>query len=233
MAANAQIIDLRRVLAERFPKAHSRRPAAPREGLPAGLERIDAVLEGGWPRGRISELVTGGRGTGAVQVLHRMLERTVADGGFLALVDGSDGFDVDAADPACLDRLLWVRCTDPAQAIKAADLLLRDRNLPHVVLDLAGCAVAQLRRIPATTWHRFGRLVEHHGATLVVMAPEALVSSPAYRVRLRSRITLESVQDGPVATALKIRCELERSPAAASGAEGEAGTGDVEVARFG
>jgi hypothetical protein len=44
---------------------------------------------------------------------------------------------------------------------------------------------------------------------------------------------LESVQDGPVATALKIRCELERSPAAASSAEGEAVTGEVEVARFG
>ena len=223
MAANAQIIDLRRVLAERFPKAHTARRAAPREGLPAGLERLDTVLEGGWPRGRISELVTGGRGAGAVPVLHRLIERTAADGGFLALVDAADGFDVDAADPACLERLLWVRCTDAAQAIQAADLLLRDRNLPQVVLDLSGAPPAQLRRIAATTWHRFARLTEHHGATLLVMTPQPLVGTPAVRVRLRSRMTIEAVKEGPAATLLRIRCELERSPVSQSLPDSEVG----------
>lgn len=212
MATNAQIIDLRRVLSERFPKAHTARPAGPREGVPAGLERLDSVLDGGWPRGRISELVTGGRGSGAVQVLHQMLERTAADGGFLALVDGSDGLDVDAAHPASLGRLLWVRCTGPAQAVKAADLLLRDRNLPQVVLDLSGCAADLLRRIPATTWHRFARLTEHHGATLLVFTPQPLVGSPACRVRLRSRLTIEAVQGGPAVAQVRIRCDLERAP---------------------
>jgi hypothetical protein len=214
MPAAAQIIDLRRVLAERFPKAHAGRSATARDGVPAGMASLDSLLGGGWPRGQVSELVTGDRGSGATQVLHRMLERVAADGGFLAWVDGSDSFDVDAADPASLERLLWVRCTDSGQAIQAADLLLRDRNIPLVVLDLGWNPAAQLRRIPSTVWHRFGRLVEHNGATRLVVAPHPLVGSPACRVRLRSRLTVDALHHGPAAVSLRIRCELERAPAA-------------------
>ncbi len=213
MPAAAQIIDLRRVLAERFPKAHAGRSAIARDGVPVGIASIDSLLGGGWPKGQVSELVTGERGSGATQVLHRMLERVAADGGFLAWVDGSDSFDVDAADPASLERLLWVRCTDSGQAIKAADLLLRDRNIPLVVLDLGLNPAAQLRRIPSTVWHRFSRLIEHNGATLLVVAPHPLVGSPACRVRLRNRLTLDALHHGPTAVSLRIRCEVERTPA--------------------
>jgi len=43
--------------------------------------------------------------------------------------------------------------------VKATDLLLHDGNLPLVLLDLQFLPSRALRKIPPSTWHRFGRLV--------------------------------------------------------------------------
>ena len=48
--------------------------------------------------------------------------------------------------------MLWVRCAAREEALKATDLLLRDRNFPLVVLDLKLNPIKQLRKIPTSTW---------------------------------------------------------------------------------
>ena len=90
--------------------------------------------------------------------------------------------DIDAADPCDLGRLLWVRCRTADEALKAADLLLRDRNVPVVVMDLKLNPAAQLRRISGSVWHRFARLAEHQGTAVLVITPFALVGGAAARV---------------------------------------------------
>ena len=54
---------------------------------------------------------------------------------WMALIDGRDSFDPAGVEAPVLSRLFWVRCQTAEEALKAADLLLRDRNFPLVVLD--------------------------------------------------------------------------------------------------
>ena len=104
-------------------------------------------------------------------------------------------FDPQSADPATLPRLLWVRCADVMQAVKAADLLLRDGNLPLIVLDLQNAAGAgNAASVPASTWHRFQRLAEPGGTALVILSAQPLVEGAQVRIALRQRWTLAAMR---------------------------------------
>lgn len=228
MAAHDTLIDLRRLLADRVPAARlgvAEPPAA--SVIPSGLASLDRALGGGLPAGETVELVGEGPGSGTAQVLHALLARSAADGRFLALVDGADSFDADAAEPADLSRLLWVRCRQASEALQAADILLRDRNFPLVVLDLKLNPVAQLRRIPGTVWHRFGRLLESQRASLLVVTPTALVSGAAVRVRSSWRAGVAALSTSPVEVLGSLRFDvLRQAPAWA----GQTGTGPGDEA---
>src|SRR4029434_9847724 len=134
------------------------RSLASAEGIPTGVPALDVLLGGGLPIGDLTELVGDGQGTGTAQVIHSLLEVAAAGGRFVTLVDGMDSFDVDAASPTAVARRLWVRCRSPAEALKATDVVLRDRNLPLVVLDLKLNATRELRRLVSSVWHRLRRL---------------------------------------------------------------------------
>jgi hypothetical protein len=202
--------ELRRLLAEKFPQAHAAR-YAPGAVVATGLTTLDALLGGGWPRGKLSELVGTGHGSGSAQVIHALLHRVAADGQFLALVDGMDSFDVDAVEPAVLSRLLWVRCANADELLKAADILLRDRNFPHIVVDLKLNPLSQLRKIPSSVWHRFRRLIEQNGATVLVVTPTQLVGGAACRVRVESRLGLEALTQPPAEVLAQLRFQLLRT----------------------
>jgi len=210
MAAPTNIVDLRRMLADRFPSAHVGRPVRETSVWPTGAPGFDGLV-GGLPKGEITEVVGEGWGSGSAQLLHALVSRTAADGRFLALVDGADSFDVDGADPLALSRLLWVRCRTVDEALKATDLLLRDRNVPLVVLDLKLNPMAQLRKIPSSVWHRFGRIAEHNGTTLLVLTPMALVASSALRVEVRAGLEVGELVAGSEAALAKVRIRILRA----------------------
>jgi hypothetical protein len=88
--------------------------------------------------------------------------------------------------------LLWVRCSDAAQALKATDLLLRDGNMSLVVLDLHQNPATQLRKIPGTTWYRLQRIIEPTPTTLLAITSHAMVSSAEVRLSLAPQFTLKS-----------------------------------------
>ena len=96
--------------------------------------------------------------------------------------------------------------------------MLRDRNFPLVVLDLKANPVLQLRKISASTWHRFGRLLEHHGTTLLVVTPLPLTGAALARVRGASGLGLGAVDDGPAAASGGLRFEVLRAVEAAGDA---------------
>src|SRR5882724_1413268 len=151
MPASGKIIDLRKLLAERFPHA----PAAPATRL-ATIPVLDESTEGGLPRGAITELISARTSAGSASLLHAAHR----DNYFLALIDGRDSFDPCGLNTASLRQLLWVRCSKASEAIKAADLLLRDGNFPLVIIDLVLNLAEELRKIPQTNWYRLQRLVE-------------------------------------------------------------------------
>jgi hypothetical protein len=154
-----------------------RRTASPAV-LAAGVGSIDAAL-GGWPRGRISEIV-GPASSGRTTLLHRLLARATARGEVCALVDALDAFDPVTAELSGVDlaRLTWVRCGGHLEHVmRAADLLLHAGGLGVVALDLGGVLEEALGRIPAPYWFRFRRAVEASETICVVLAPRPVAKS--------------------------------------------------------
>lgn len=187
LANTDRLASLRAMLAERFPEA----PPLPHTTLPTGIAPLDAP-EGGLRRGALSEL-SGSTAAGALFV-ETMLLTAARERCFLALVDGARTFDPQGCAHGLLDRLLWVLCADALQAVKAADLLLRDGNLPLVLLDLQLVPARALRKIPPSTWHRFGRLVEQTGTTFVVLSPRPMVEAASVRIAIRNHWPLDSMR---------------------------------------
>jgi hypothetical protein len=175
------ILQLRQLLAERFPIA------APRHGLffPTGAPPLDQALGGGLWKGTLTEISTPPDAGGCLTLLSAIIRASATERRPVALVDGADGFDPQPMDPGVLAHLLWVRCRNTAQFFKAADLLLRDGNLPIVLLDLRGSARGELKKIPNTTWYRLQRIAGQSGVACLIATPWFMVSSAHYRVQLR------------------------------------------------
>ena len=184
-------IQLRQLLAERFPQLRLFSPEEPRAACyPTGLPQIDSLLDGGLPKSAITELVRDDKKAGSGLVLNSILRQ--AKDQWVGLIDGRDSFD-----PTSLDfkpsRLLWLRCQEASAALKAADLLLRDGNLPLVLLDLALNPLPQLRKTPSTVWYRLQRLIEHKSTALLVITPRATVSSAKARLYLTADFDLDAL----------------------------------------
>jgi len=190
------VIQLRQLLREKFPGLRTRAdelPAKTRDGWTAGLPQLDARLGGGFAKSAITEVIAA-RGCGSALLLVHLLRHAAATNQFMALVDGQDSFDAAAVEQSALSRLLWIRCSNADEAMKAIDLVLRDGNLPLVLLDLALNPEAQLRKIPAPTWYRFQRIVEESAAVFIVFTPRAMISPAQARVTLRSRFDLGALE---------------------------------------
>jgi hypothetical protein len=186
-AAASNIAELRELLAAKYPQLPLRRAGS----FATGIVRLDALLGEGLPLGGITEVVSHG---GGGLLLTTLLTASTRRGTFLALIEAADTFDAAAWPPAMLARLLWVRGGTAERALKAADLLLRDGNLPLVVLDLRASPAAEVRRIPATSWYRLQRVVEPTATAFVVLTPHRLVSSARSRVQLEARFALDAFE---------------------------------------
>lgn len=212
MAAN--IVQLRQLLREKFPGLRTRAdelPVKKREGWSTGLAKLDARLGGGFPKSAISEVIAPRRGCGSALLLLQLLRHAAKQNQFAALVDAVDSFDAAAVEQGSLDHLLWMRCHTAEEAVKATDLVLRDGNLPVVLLDLAITPDAQLRKIPAPTWYRFQRIVEESTATFVVLTPRAMIAPAEVRVTLRSRFGLSAIETEQVKLTMELDFEVAES----------------------
>ena len=209
-APAGSIVDLRNLLAERFP--HPSTPASPR--LATGLPAIDQAIRGGLPKSAITELSSANVSAGSALLLCALLQSAQRDGYFLALVDGRDSFDPSALGGlgnSRLRNLLWVRCTKALEAIKAADLLLRDGNFPLVVLDLVLNASEELRKIPQTSWYRLQRLVEAAPTAFLVLTRKSIISSAQLKLSLDNAWTLADLEQDQLTSRLKVLVKRAQS----------------------
>jgi|KBSSwiStaDraftv2_1062776.scaffolds.fasta_scaffold244688_2 hypothetical protein len=221
MALANNLVELRQLLVERFPHTRLGLPAAASsvEPIPTGVPSLDKILSGGLPRGALTELVGVGPGSGSCLVLHALLRETARNGQFMALIDGADSFDACAVEATILARLLWLRCVSVEQALKASDLLLRDPNLPLVVLDLKLNTARELRKLSSSVWHRFVRLLEQSETAVLVVTPEPLVGGVSWRVECENALKLEALAGSPANSLSSLRFNLLRSPAAGTEAK--------------
>jgi hypothetical protein len=202
MAPSNSIIDLRRLLAERFPQTFSQGRDRLRTGLPA----IDTEI-GGLPKNAITELSSPQVSAGTALFVHALLQHAHRAGFFVALVDGKDSFDPHTAGQAVLPNLFWVRCDHASQAVQAADLLLRDGNFPLVILDLVLNSTEELRKIPQTHWYRLQRLVEAAPTAFVVLTRRSMISSAQLKLGLENAWRLSDLEETDLSSRLKFHIE--------------------------
>lgn len=212
MAANSKLIDLRNLLAERFPQTPL--PATTR--LSTGLSFLDQASGGGLPKSAITELISPQISAGSASLISALLQAAHRDCYFLALVDGCDSFDPEPLGNARLRNLLWVRCRKALQAIKAADLLLRDGNFPLVIVDLVLNAREETRQIPQTSWYRLQRLVEEAGTACLVLTRQSMIASAQLKIVLENSWTLQTFAGENAISQLRMHARRSHLPNVAS-----------------
>ena len=134
--------------------------------LATGLAALDAVLGGGIPRGRITELA-GPRSAGRTGLAAAIAASATRAGETIAWVDPEDALDPEAAAAAgiALARLLWVRPRGVPDALRAAEILLGAGGFGLVLLDVDPVTSGAL------AWPRLARAAERTRSALLVVAP--------------------------------------------------------------
>src|ERR1035441_1994506 len=160
--------------------------------LSSGLAPLDALINGGIPRGRISE-ITGRAGSGKTSIAASFAAFATRRGEVAAWLDASGAFDPEsmAAAGVELGRMLWAsmkmttaslkaRATLPyarfaatplarhqSAIVKAAELVLEAGGFGLVVVDF-GEAPRALAHASAL---RIARAAERSGAAVIAIAP--------------------------------------------------------------
>ncbi len=167
-------------LTSRFGAVIKPREKLPTAVLPTGIAEVDA-LSGGLPRGAITEIY-GPASSGRTTLILSTLAEATSREEVCAVVDTNDSFHPASAASAgaCLDRVLWMRCSSKLEhAFKATDLLLQGGGFGLVFLDLGEVPSQDSRRIISSWWYRFRRVVENTATTFVVIAQDSCVRSCA------------------------------------------------------
>ena len=207
MSLNRTIIHLHELI-ERHRSAPPPRTAA---RLETGLATLDETLAGGLPKGALVEIVSPLPGGGASSLLVSLLRKSAAAARWSALIDGHDHFDPASAGAAVLASLLWIRCRTTDEALRSADLLLRDGNLPLVILDLRGNPAAELRRIPTPQWYRLQRALEPTATAALILTPRPMIPCAQARLLLENHPGLDALDDEQENIAHTLRMELTRN----------------------
>ncbi|HJT80199.1 MAG TPA: hypothetical protein VJ719_03295 [Chthoniobacterales bacterium] len=198
-----KLVDLRALLAERFPSS----PPPPPASLITGVPALDQTIGGGLCKGGITELISPNLSAGSASLLAAMVHAACRDRYFMALIDGTDSFDPQPIGNQALGHLLWVRCQTTVQAIKSADLLLRDGNFPLVIVDLVLNAPNEVRKIQQTSWYRLQRLVESTSTAFVVLTRSNTVSSAQVKIVLENGWNLRAIEQENPETFLQFRVQ--------------------------
>lgn len=182
--------------------------------LATGVEAVDRLLGGGFPRGRLSE-IAGPLSSGRTSLAASLLAAATRAGEVAAWVDGADALDPASLDAAGADlaRLLWVRAPGARAALRCAERLLEARGFALVVLDLGRDGMRT--ELDAHVWMRLARCASASGTALVLLGAErragsfsALVldlratrmhfaASPAWLEGLEARIAIARHRLGP------------------------------------
>jgi hypothetical protein len=141
-----KVAELRNSLRLLAPAAHPARPLADKDkgdGFATGFVELDGALgAGGIPRGTLTE-ISGGHSSGKTTLAFSLLAQLTRYGKNLAaFIDGQGHFypPMAAAQGVELSHLLLVRLHNvndlQLHATRAADILIRSRHFPLVIVDL-------------------------------------------------------------------------------------------------
>jgi RecA/RadA recombinase len=194
MPSSAAIrLQIEMTLANRVPAALTLKIKQAPELFATGIAEVDAVLDGGIPRGGITE-VAGAASTGKTSFGLSAIAAITQSGAACAWVDVSDTLSPESAAAAniVLKRLLWLRMsaerrqrvTDKPwsrleQALKATDLLLQAGGFAAIVLDMSDVLTQHAMRIPLSTWYRYRLAAEQARTALLLLTQTQCANSCA------------------------------------------------------
>jgi hypothetical protein len=174
-----------------------------------GAPALDEALGGGFTPGKVTELVESHGSCGASSIISGVLGSLRTRGRLLALVDVANHFDPCSCAPSLLESLLWVRCKNRSEALKACDILLRDSGFPLVMVDFrqpgSPRTTGQIPR--ATEWYRLQRASAQSRIALVVLTPASMVPCAHFRVALTESLSLDLLDESRSRALHRIRCE--------------------------
>jgi hypothetical protein len=186
MAVSPKIIELRKIIAERYPQKTGSRSLS----LPTGWSPLDSLLGGGLPKGAITQLLIPNISSGGAIVLHEIIATMHEASQYIALIDSKDCFEPAADDHPLL---LWIRCHNVLQALKATDLILRDGNLSLVILDFKESLDKELRKVPESTWYRFQRIIGENRNALLTITRHPIVASAQVTVSTTHQLYIDDL----------------------------------------
>ena len=160
-------------------RLHGNRTRDLSQRLNTGLSAIDELVQGGFPRGAISEIV-GPDTSGRTTLLYRLIAAGTLNQEICAYVDACDTFDPLTAAQAgiTLSQLLWIRCRGNLEhALKAVDHLLHAGGFGVVALDLCQVSPRDWQRLPISYWHRFRLSLENTNTILAIVDKEPIARS--------------------------------------------------------
>jgi hypothetical protein len=196
--------------------------ALPAGRFPTGLAAVDAALGGGFPRGRVSEVVGPGS-CGRTSLALALLAGTTARGELAAVVDRADAFDAGSAAAAGVDleRVLWVRPRGVPEALRSVEHVLQAGGFPLVLLDFSNEAGDP--RIPGAAWPRLRKAAAATDSALVLLGRRRLAgpfadlaleldaarprfeSGPDWLAGFETRVRLVRSRTGPADTDVAVR----------------------------
>jgi hypothetical protein len=203
-----------------------------RQRLATGVPQLDALLAGGFPSGRLSE-IAGPHSSGRTSLALGLVTHATRRGELVAWVDAAQALDPGSARTAGarLSRLLWVRPPpEPRAAVRCCQCLLEAHGFALVVLDRAGGDPGG-RPLPASTWQRLARAAAGTGTALVVLSRRRATGghadlalslqptrahfsgAPALLEGMEIRAVVDRHRAGPVQSAAAVR--LSADPRAA------------------
>ncbi len=196
-----KVIDLKRMLAEKFPEAH--RAAPEPDAYATGLEALDQFSI---RKGEAVEIVAPRASSGSALILAGLIRHAANAKRWTALIDGRDSFDPQSLGHDACSWLLWTRCHGTDEVTKAADLLLRDGNLPLVIADLRLNPIKEVQRIANHVWHRLRSLAAQTNTVFLTLTPRACLGCADLRLEIQGQFQLCAL-DG-LRTGLQQKLEL-------------------------
>jgi len=128
-------------------------PEAAVATLPTGITLLDEVLQGGLPRGRLTELVA--RGTAGQETLAASILQQAQQGhNAVAWIDSAGNIPLDllAARGVAVDRLLVLRPDGPEQTLSLLRDVMTERSITATIYPLGGLAEHELLDRPLASW---------------------------------------------------------------------------------